>query len=460
SIKNSGYHFPVKRVIVNLAPADTKKEGSLFDLPIAVGILVASGQVFSSTYKDYVILGELSLDGVLRPINGLIAILISGLQQGYKKFIIPAENAAEASYIQGIEAYCAHTLKEVCEFLGGESDLQPVQYRTFSEAMKEERYDLDFSDVKGQRTAKRAMEIAVAGGHNILLIGPPGAGKSMLAKCVTGIMPDLTFEEAIEVTKVYSIAGLLDEKKGIVTQRPFRTPHHTATIPALVGGGNKAKPGEVSLANAGVLFLDEVPEYKRQALETLRQPLEDGEITVTRVQQTVKYPANFMLIGSMNPCPCGNFGSKKQICTCTPQAIRRYLNRLSGPLLDRIDIQVEVDSVEFADLRSPAEEETSAVVKERVMRAREIQRERFQKKPIFTNSDMNNRLIKQYCKIPVEAEDMMETAFRKLALSARASFRILKVARTIADLEGKKDIETAHVAEAIQYRSLDRKYFS
>ncbi len=460
SIKNSGYHFPVKRVIVNLAPADTKKEGSLFDLPIAVGILVASGQVFTSTYKDYVILGELSLDGVLRPINGLIAILISGLQQGYKKFIIPAENAAEASYIQGIEAYCAHTLKDVCEFLSGEVELQPVQHRTFSEAMKSERYDLDFSDVKGQRTAKRAMEIAVAGGHNILLIGPPGAGKSMLAKCVTGIMPDLTFEEAIEVTKVYSIAGLLDEKKGIVTQRPFRTPHHTATIPALVGGGHKAKPGEVSLANAGVLFLDEVPEYKRQALETLRQPLEDGEITVTRVQQTIKYPANFMLIGSMNPCPCGNFGSKKQICTCTPQAIRRYLNRLSGPLLDRIDIQVEVDSVEFADLRSQAEEESSAVVKERVMRAREIQRERFSKRTIFTNSDMNNRLIKQYCKIPVEAEDMMETAFRKLALSARASFRILKVARTIADLEGKKDIETAHVAEAIQYRSLDRKYFS
>ena len=460
SIKNSGYHFPVKRVIVNLAPADTKKEGSLFDLPIAVGILVASGQVFTSTYKDYVILGELSLDGVLRPINGLIAILISGLQQGYKKFIIPAENAAEASYIQGIEAYCAHTLKDVCEFLSGEVELQPVQHRTFSEAMKSERYDLDFSDVKGQRTAKRAMEIAVAGGHNILLIGPPGAGKSMLAKCVTGIMPDLTFEEAIEVTKVYSIAGLLDEKKGIVTQRPFRTPHHTATIPALVGGGHKAKPGEVSLANAGVLFLDEVPEYKRQALETLRQPLEDGEITVTRVQQTIKYPANFMLIGSMNPCPCGNFGSKKQICTCTPQAIRRYLNRLSGPLLDRIDIQVEVDSVEFADLRSQAEEESSAVVKERVMRAREILRERFSKRTIFTNSDMNNRLIKQYCKIPVEAEDMMETAFRKLALSARASFRILKVARTIADLEGKKDIETAHVAEAIQYRSLDRKYFS
>ena len=459
SVKNSGYHFPVKRVIVNLAPADTKKEGSLFDLPIAVGILAASGQLQTTAYKDYVILGELSLDGALRPINGLMAIMISALQEGYKKFLIPAENAAEASYIKGVETYCVHSLREACEFLSAETEIAPVPYREFSDAKKSDRYDLDFSDVKGQRTAKRAMEIAVAGGHNILLIGPPGAGKSMLAKCVVSIMPDLTFEEAIEVTKVYSIAGLLDEKMGIVTTRPFRTPHHTATIPALVGGGHKAKPGEVSLANHGVLFLDEVPEYKRAALETLRQPLEDGEITVTRVQQTVKYPANFMLIGSMNPCPCGNFGSKKQICTCTPQAIRHYLNRLSGPLLDRIDIQVEVDSVEFADLRSQEAEERSEVVKERVMKAREVQRKRFTRGKVFTNSDMNNRLIKQYCKIPAEAEAMMETAFRKLALSARASFRILKVARTIADLEGKENIETAHVAEAIQYRYLDRKYF-
>ena len=295
SVKNSGYHFPIKRVIINLAPADTKKEGSLFDLPIALGVLAASEQLFSKAYKDFVILGELSLDGKLRAINGLMAILISGMQQGYKKFIIPAENAAEASFIQGIEVYCVHTLKEACEFLEGEAQVEPVRYRDFSEAKLADKYDLDFSDVKGQRTAKRAMEIAVAGGHNILLIGPPGAGKSMLAKCVVGIMPDLTFDEAIEVTKVYSVAGLLDEKKGIVTQRPFRTPHHTATIPALVGGGHKAKPGEVSLANHGVLFLDEVPEYKRQALETLRQPLEDGEITVTRVQQTIKYPANFMV---------------------------------------------------------------------------------------------------------------------------------------------------------------------
>ena len=460
SVKNSGYHFPVKRVIVNLAPADTKKEGSLFDLPIAVGILAASAQIQTLAYKDYVILGELSLDGNLRPINGLMAIMISALQEGYTKFLIPADNAAEASYIKGVETYCVRSLREAVEFLSGEASVAPTPYREFSDAKKNDRYDLDFSDVKGQRTAKRAMEIAVAGGHNILLIGPPGAGKSMLAKCVVSIMPDLTFEEAIEVTKVYSVAGLLDEKMGIVTTRPFRTPHHPATIPALVGGGNKAKPGEVSLANHGVLFLDEVPEYKRAALETLRQPLEDGEIVVTRVQQTVKYPANFMLIGSMNPCPCGNFGSKKQICTCTPQAIRRYLNRLSGPLLDRIDIQVEVDSVEFTDLRSTEPEESSESVKERVMKARDIQRKRFAHgKKVYTNSDMNNRLIKQYCKIPAEAEEMMETAFRKLALSARASFRILKVARTIADLEGKENIETAHGAEAIQYRSLDRKYF-
>ena len=460
AVKNSGYHFPIKRVIVNLAPADTKKEGSLFDLPIAIGVLAASEQLFSKAYKDYVILGELSLDGKLRPINGLIAILISGMQQGYKKFIIPRENAAEASFIKGIEVYCVGTLKEACEFLEGESTLEPVPYREFRSDRLDTPYDVDFADVKGQAAAKRALEIAVAGGHNVLMIGPPGAGKSMLAKCVVSIMPDLSFEEAVEITKVHSVAGILDESKGIVTSRPFRTPHHSTTVPALVGGGAKAKPGEVSLANHGVLFLDEVPEYTRHALETLRQPLEDGFVTVARVQQTVHYPSHFMLIGSMNPCPCGNFGSKKHVCTCTPQSIRKYINKLSGPLLDRIDIQIELDAIEFNELRSKTEEEKSSVVKERVMKARAIQTERYKRLPIFTNSEMSNRLIKQYCEIPAEAETMMETAFKKLSLSARASFRILRVARTIADLEGKDKIETAHVAEAIQYRSLDRKYWN
>ena len=459
AVKNSGYHFPVKRVIVNLAPADTKKEGSLFDLPIAIGVLAASGQISSAAYRDYVILGELSLDGKLRPVNGIIALLISGMQQGYTKFIIPKENAAEASFIKGIEAYCVGSLKEACGVIEGEG-AEAIPFRDFASESQEDIYDVDFADVKGQFAAKRALEIAVAGGHNVLMIGPPGAGKSMLAKCVVSIMPDLSFEEAIEVTKIHSVAGILDGKKGIVTTRPFRTPHHSTTVPALIGGGAKAKPGEVSLANHGVLFLDEVPEYARHTLETLRQPLEDGTVTVARVEQTVRYPAHFMLIASMNPCPCGNFGSKKHICTCTPQSIRRNMNKLSGPLLDRIDIQIELDAVEFDELRRKEAEEKSSAIKERVMKAREIQRERFAAMPIYTNAEMSNRLIKEHCEIPSEAEAMLETAFKKLSLSARASFRLLRVARTIADLEGKKEIETAHVAEAIQYRSLDRKYWS
>ena len=459
AIKNSGYHFPIKRVIVNLAPADTRKEGSFFDLPISVGVLAASEQLLSKSYQEYVMLGELSLDGKLRPLNGIMSLLISGMQQGYTKFIIPKDNAAEAGYIRGIEAYCMGTLREVLEFLQGEKECAPVALAEFTATKSEDKNGIDFSEVKGQTAAKRALEVAVAGGHNVLMVGPPGAGKSMLAKCVVGIMPDLTFDEAIEVTRIHSVAGILDEKAGIVGKRPFRSPHHTTTVPALIGGGAKARPGEVSFATHGVLFLDEVPEYSRQALETLRQPLEDGVVTVSRLQQTVRYPANFMLIGSMNPCPCGNFGSKKNVCTCTPQSIRRYIHKLSGPLLDRIDIQIELDAVEFEELRDRQEGEKSAVIKERVMKAREVQSARFKGYPIFTNSEMNNKLIKEYCEIPSEAESLMEMAFKKLSLSARASFRILRVARTIADLEGKKNIETAHIAEAIQYRSLDRKYW-
>lgn len=457
AVKNSGLPYPVRRITVNLAPADTKKEGASLDLPIAVGILVCAEAVTGRLYKEFVMLGELALNGEIRHINGVMPLLISAMQQGERKFIVPRANAAEAGFIEGVDVYAFDTLREVVDFLNG-APAEPVPKRGFETVRGERSYDADLADVKGQAVAKRALEIAVAGGHNVLMSGPPGAGKTMLAKCVPSIMPDMTFDEAVEVTKIHSVAGILDGREGIVAVRPFRTPHHTVTVPALIGGGAKARPGEVSLAHNGVLFLDEMPEYSRHALETLRQPLEDKRVSVARVMHSVEYPANFMLVASMNPCPCGNYGSRTQTCRCTAAQIHSYLSKLSGPLLDRIDLMIEVDGVEYAELRGGGASESSAVVRERVERARAVQRERFAGRGIATNSQMGAADIAKWCAVDENGERLLKKAFEKMGLTARATTRILKVARTIADLAGAENILPVHLAEAIQYRNTERKY--
>ncbi len=457
AIRNSGYRFSPRKVTVNLSPADTKKTGAMYDLPIALGVLYATEQFACKELGSFGILGELSLDGRIRPVRGILPIIISALDLGCKKIIITKGNVNEASYIDGIDVYAFETLREVVNFLSEPSLYEPAPKLNINDFRAEHNYAEDFSLVKGQLLAKRALEIAAAGGHNILMIGPPGGGKTMLARCLPTILPDLTVAEALETTKIHSVAGLLDDKKGIIVNRPFRAPHHTGSKIALTGGGTSARPGEISLAHNGVLFLDELLEYPRDTLETLRQPLEDGVITIARAQRTIEYPANFMLVASMNPCPCGNYGSKVHECTCTPAQINKYLSKLSGPLMDRIDLHIEVDGVEYDELASVNSGESSETVRQRVNKARQIQLERFEGTGVFGNAKMNNAMVGKYCTLDSESEKILKLSFERLGMSARAYNRILKVSRTIADLDGSENILSRHVAEAIGYRSLDRR---
>ena len=456
AFENSGFRMTARKCVVNLAPADLRKEGSGFDLPIAVAILAATDQVVAAPLADSYFVGELSLDGSVRGVRGVLPIVAEAKAQGFRKIYVPRENADEAAVVDGIDVLAVESLREVAASLSGEVELEPVRGELQS-TLVEAPYADDFADVKGQQHAKRALEIAAAGGHNVIMIGPPGSGKTMLARRMPSILPPMSLDEALETTKIHSVAGKLGAAVGLMSQRPFRAPHHMASPMALIGGGNSPQPGEVSLAHNGVLFLDEMPEFGHSVLEVLRQPLEDKHITISRVRYTVDYPSNFTLVASMNPCPCGYYNHPTKECSCSAAAVHRYVGRISGPLMDRIDLHVEIVPVSREELSSKEEGERSAVVRERVMRARAIQAERFRGTGIYTNTMMSSSMLRRFCPLSEPVRRLLDAAMERLQLSARAYDRIIKVARTIADLAGAADIEPSHISEAITYRSLDRE---